>query len=120
MAATFNEIIDILDKWQFFLGRRAGRELWVDKPTKIQEEDLTNFNRDLETVRSFVNLLRTNLHLGDLPTCDSCEYLNVINNNEIYGVCEKTGVIFKPFELDTRAHYCTCFRRKEKNYDNKN
>ncbi len=57
MAATFNEVMDILDKWQFFLGQRAGRELWMDKPTKIQEEDLANFNRDLEKVRSFVNSL---------------------------------------------------------------
>ena len=47
MTATFNEVMDILDKWQFFLGQRAGRELWMDKPTKIQEEDLANFNRDL-------------------------------------------------------------------------
>lgn len=59
MSATFNEVVDILDKWQFFYGQRAGRELWMDKPTKIQEEDLANFNRDLETVRSFVNLLRS-------------------------------------------------------------
>lgn len=58
MVTTFNEVMDILDKWQFFLGQRAGRELWMDKPTKIQEEDLANFNRDLETVRSFVELLR--------------------------------------------------------------
>lgn len=56
MAATFNEVIDILDKWQFFYGQRAGRELWMDKPKEIQEEDLANFNRDLETVRSFVDL----------------------------------------------------------------
>lgn len=59
MGTTFNEIMDILDKWEFFLGKRAGRELWMDKPTQIQDQDLTNFNRDLETVRSFVNLLRS-------------------------------------------------------------
>lgn len=58
-GTTFNEVIDILDKWQFFYGQRAGRELWIDKPKEIQEEDLANFNRDLETVRSFVNLLRS-------------------------------------------------------------
>ena len=58
MVATFNEVMDILDRWQFSLGRRAGRELWIDKPTIIQGEDLANFNRDLETVRSFINLLK--------------------------------------------------------------
>lgn len=58
MGTTFDEIMTILDKWEFILGQRAGRELWIDKPTNIQEEDLANFNRDLETVRSFINLLR--------------------------------------------------------------
>lgn len=51
---TFDEVIDILDKWQFILGQRAGRELWVDKSSAVQEEDLANFNRDLEAVRSFI------------------------------------------------------------------
>lgn len=114
MTATFNEVMDILDKWQFFLGQRAGRELWMDKPTKIQEEDLANFNRDLDTVRSFINLLKNETALGEPPTCSICKYLNVINNNELYALCKKTGTIFEPFELDTREHYCTCFRRKEK------
>ena len=58
MGTTFDEVMDILDKWGFILGQRAGRELWIDKPTNIQEEDLANFNRDLEKVRSFINLLR--------------------------------------------------------------
>lgn len=50
----FDEVIDILDKWKFILGQRAGRELWIDKPTSVQEEDLANFNLDLEAVRSFI------------------------------------------------------------------
>lgn len=58
MGVTFDEIMDILDKWDFMLGQRAGRELWVNKPTDIQNKDLADFNRDLETVRSFINLLR--------------------------------------------------------------
>lgn len=58
MGTTFEEVIDILDKWGFLLGQRAGRELWIDKPEEIQNQDLADFNRDLETVRSFINLLR--------------------------------------------------------------
>ena len=42
---------DILDKWEFFYGQRAGRELWADKPTEVQNEDIANFCRDLEIVR---------------------------------------------------------------------
>lgn len=57
MGVSFNEIMDILDKWEFFYGQRAGRELWNNKPIDVQNEDIANFNRDLETVRSFVNVV---------------------------------------------------------------
>ena len=43
--------LDILSKWEFILGQRAGRELWADKPRHIQEQDLANFRRDVELVR---------------------------------------------------------------------
>lgn len=112
MATTFNEVMDILDKWQFFLGQRAGRELWMDKPTKIQEEDLANFNRDLETVRSFVDL-----HFNDTPrrSCSQCKYLRVINNSGLYARCNRTGVLFDPFMTDTRQFFCACFEKGETN-----
>ena len=38
-----NEIIkafDILDQFEFFGGQRAGRELWHNKPTDIQNKDI--------------------------------------------------------------------------------
>lgn len=47
-----NEVLDILDKWEFFYGQRAGRELWADKPTEVQDQDIANFNRDIQIVRS--------------------------------------------------------------------
>lgn len=43
--------IEILDKWEFFQGQRAGRELWAEKPTEVQNEDIANFCRNLGTVR---------------------------------------------------------------------
>ena len=48
------EILDILKKWDFFYGQRAGRELWADKPREIQDIDIENFRRDLEKVTEFV------------------------------------------------------------------
>ena len=45
-------IIDILEKWSFFFGQRAGRELWGDKPKEVQDQDIANFNRDMDTVCS--------------------------------------------------------------------
>ena len=45
-------IIDILEKWSFFFGQRAGRELWGDKPKEVQDQDIADFNLDMNTVRS--------------------------------------------------------------------
>jgi hypothetical protein len=47
-----NEVLDILDKWEFFYGQRAGRELWADKPSEVQDQDIADFNRDIQIVRS--------------------------------------------------------------------
>lgn len=48
------KVLDILEKWQFFYGQRAGRELWADKPVDVQEKDLKNFNRDIEFVIGYI------------------------------------------------------------------
>lgn len=53
--------LEILDKFQFFQGQRAGRELWNDKPTEIQDKDIKNFNKDIEFIR---NVLKS-ANLGD-------------------------------------------------------
>jgi phosphoenolpyruvate synthase/pyruvate phosphate dikinase len=55
---TDNEIIkafDILDKFEFFGGQRAGRELWFNKPTDIQNKDIGAFLRDLDFLKQFIN-----------------------------------------------------------------
>ena len=53
--------LELLDKFQFFQGQRAGRELWNDKPVEIQNEDIKNFNKDIEFIR---NVLKS-ANLGD-------------------------------------------------------
>lgn len=55
---TIERAIDILDKWEFFYGQRAGRELWADKPTEVQNEDIANFCRDLGLVREALERTR--------------------------------------------------------------
>ena len=37
-----NQVLDILNKWSFFYGQRAGRELWGDKPRQVQDQDIFN------------------------------------------------------------------------------
>lgn len=58
---NISKCLEILDKFQFFQGQRAGRELWNDKPAEIQDEDVKNFNRDIEFIR---NVLKS-ANLGD-------------------------------------------------------
>ena len=48
------EIMDILQKWEFFFGQRAGRELWANKPKEIQVLVIINFRTDLNKVVMFV------------------------------------------------------------------
>lgn len=60
MNKTPDEIkkgLECLDKMQFFMGQRAGRELWMDKPHDVQEKDIESFNRDIETVRNCIQQL---------------------------------------------------------------
>ena len=52
MITREEAIIDILEKWSFFFGQRAGRELWGDKPKSVQDQDIADFNRDMEIVRA--------------------------------------------------------------------
>lgn len=49
-----NDILDILAKWEFIFGQRAGRELWGSKPEHIQDEDIANFNSDIQKVKEYV------------------------------------------------------------------
>ena len=52
MAKT-EKVFDILSKWSFFFGQRAGRELWADKPREVQEKDIKAFTQDMETVQGW-------------------------------------------------------------------
>lgn len=49
-----NIILDILNKFEMFQGQRAGRELWADKAKEIQDKDIESFNKDLQTIRSYI------------------------------------------------------------------
>lgn len=55
---AIDRVNDILDKWEFFYGQRAGRKLWADKPTEVQNEDIANFCRDLGLVREALERTR--------------------------------------------------------------
>lgn len=51
---TQNNVFDILDKIEFFQGQRAGRELWNDKPKEVQDKDISDFIKDINYIRSYL------------------------------------------------------------------
>lgn len=46
--------MEILDKFSFFGGQRAGREQWNDKTREVQDEDIADFNRDIEYLKDII------------------------------------------------------------------
>ena len=52
---TKEQAIDILERFDFFQGQRAGRELWNDKPFGVQEEDISNFSRDVKLLKEYIS-----------------------------------------------------------------
>ena len=66
---TDNDIIkalDILDKFEFFGGQRAGRLLWFDKPADIQEKDIDGFNRDIDFLKAFIDRQKAEIEALEL------------------------------------------------------
>ena len=49
--------LDCLEKMQFFMGQRAGRELWMSKPKNVQDVDIEQYNHDIETVMHYIQQL---------------------------------------------------------------
>ena len=48
------KVFDILNKFEFFQGQRAGRELWNDKSQEVQDKDIADFIKDINYIRSYL------------------------------------------------------------------
>ena len=53
--------LDCLEKMQFFMGQRAGRELWMSKPKNVQDVDIEQYNHDIETVTHYIQHLENQI-----------------------------------------------------------
>ena len=49
--------LQILEKFEFFGGQRAGRELWNDKPIDVQNKDIEDFVKDIAFLKNLINRL---------------------------------------------------------------
>ncbi|MBQ8393821.1 MAG: hypothetical protein IJX51_08685 [Clostridia bacterium] len=45
--------------------------------------------------------------------CEICKHLEILNSRNIYAKCRMTDLEFKPFDIDTRKHYCSYGERRE-------
>lgn len=57
MELNKEQAIDILEKFDFFQGQRAGRELWNDKPFDVQEQDIAKFSQDVASLKNYIKEL---------------------------------------------------------------
>ena len=55
METKLDKVLDILNMFEFFYGQRAGRELWADKPTEVQNQDIDNFVKNIKYIKDFLN-----------------------------------------------------------------
>jgi hypothetical protein len=57
---TKEQAIDIINKFEFFQGQRAGRELWQEKEYSVQEVDLVNFRQDCYDLLEYIGAVSSN------------------------------------------------------------
>lgn len=96
----FRRAIEVLDKLSFFGGQRAGRELWNDKPRGVQDEDIANFNRDIEYLR---DIIRKYINDGWIPVDK-----NNVPDHEILA-CDRYGnelIGYLSYNADSEEFVC--------------
>ena len=66
---TKEQALEILDKFDFFQGQRAGRELWSEKPRDAQNQDIENFKKDVDSLAEYL----INTDLVEVVRCHNCK-----------------------------------------------
>ena len=44
---------------------------------------------------------------ADVVRCEKCKHITIHNSPTLYAYCNKMHYEFKPFETDTRTHFCS-------------
>ena len=135
MMTREEAIIDILEKWSFFFGQRAGRELWGDKPKEVQDQDIADFNRDMNTVCSALRPVSREqvekvwrgewIAVGAITCkCSRCQHSELSTRANEYLFCPRCGapmtdeavqMVMERMEVmkDGKAGRCGSIRKKD-------
>ena len=85
---SIEKALDILEKFKFFQGQRAGRELWNDKPKEIQDQDIKDFVDNVDYVKGVINAFKE-CNKGDVIISEE-EYWVLRQANTLLGIREET------------------------------
>ena len=104
---SIEKALDILEKFKFFQGQRAGRELWGDKPKEVQDQDIKDFVDNVDYVKDAINDVMHQLHLyvkyldfqdtiiklyeGNDKNIKTEKYKPVAQLNYMYDFCKYNG-----------------------------
>ena len=76
---------------------------------------------EIAKIHGNLNTRNVGQAIWDTPTadvvevvrCKDCKHLEIINSREVYAKCRMTDLEFKPFDIDTRKHFCSYGERRE-------
>ena len=85
------------------------------KTRKLISEGETHLDNLAEGFTEATRVIRTmpTADVVEVVRCEKCKHLEIINSRQIYAKCRMTDLEFKPFDIDTRKHYCSYGERKE-------
>lgn len=86
-------------------------ELEFDTPLYTQEQN-QYVTRGIKIAIMDINRTPT-ADVVEVVRCEKCKHLTIHNSMDLYAFCEKTKYRFRPFQTDTRTHFCSYGERKE-------
>ncbi|MBQ3178230.1 MAG: hypothetical protein IJB52_10450 [Clostridia bacterium] len=90
------KVLDILDKFEFFGGQRAGRELWFGKPVDVQNKDIADFVRDVTFLKDFIaDLEAKNKICAEVIARQDNEIINLSKSVDNYESCLKSVEVIR-------------------------
>lgn len=84
-----------------------------DEPDVWNDTDAEWAERDAWVMHKVAIESLPSVDAVEVVRCKDCVYCTVQNTKYIYAICQRHGIEFKPFEDDTRTHFCAWGERRE-------